>query len=119
MTPLNQKPARFELEGIFFRAKSQKLGVSPAFYKNSKRREFISANLTAEQRHLYDFIAFLYVLMGLPRRAFAKQAGVSLQTLDLWLARRGVFPSGGALSRLLDLYEVNVRNDKAIKTARG
>ena len=109
MTPLNQIPPRFELESAFFRAKSQKLAVSSAFYKAAGKREFIAANLTPEQHYLYDFVAFLYVQMGLPRRAFAKQVGVSLQTLDLWLARRGVFPSGGALERLLDLYEANIK----------
>lgn len=110
MTPIKEHPARFEIEGAFNKAKRQKFEISPAFYRNTNKRAFVAANLTDEQRYLYDFIAYVYLQVGLPRRSFAKQLGIKPQTLDVWLGRRGIFPTGGHFQRLLNLYEENIKN---------
>lgn len=61
----------------------------------------------ALEGYFYDFIAHVYAKMGLDREMFARQVGARPKTVDIWLNKRGHFPSGARLERLFELYERN------------
>jgi len=62
---------------------------------------------SASEAYFYDFVALVYEQMGLSRELFARQVGAKPKTVDIWLGRKGHFPSGARLERLLELYEAN------------
>src|SRR5688572_24378294 len=91
--PVHEHPSSAAVRSIFIAAKSQMRSLHEEFADSNAKARFIRDNLTPEQLYIYEWIGYIFTIMALPHEVFARQCGVSVQTLKHWLKRKGHLPS--------------------------
>ncbi len=122
LVPVHEHPPAAAINAIHRAAKQQMKEmwetVDGSLDTNARAR-YLRANLTPEQLYIYEWISYIFIIMSLPYETFARQVGVSVQSLKGWLFKRGHMPSRTHFKRLLSIYQANFCDDEARELFHG
>lgn len=105
--PIQEHPTKREIWEIYRTAKQQARAMYCSFHDSNLKARIVRENLTAEMLYVYEFVEYVYTILAVPPETFARQVGIKVQTLNIWLGKNGHFPSKTAFRRLLAVYEMN------------
>lgn len=112
--PIGSHPRPKDIISIYLLAKSQHKERTKAVKGSNEKALLTRDNLTPEQVYIYEWITYIFTVLGVPPEVFARQVGVTRQMLGAWLGRRGWLPSRPHFKRIMEIYDTNFRDELAL-----
>ncbi len=117
--PVHEHPPIEAVRAIYKLAKRQMAEIHMDVLDSNLKAELVRSNLTPEQLYIYEWIGYVFTILALPHDVFARQVGVTKQTVKSWLKRKGHLPSGARFNRLIDIYRMNFLDCLAAELLHG
>ena len=119
LLPVHEHPHPGAIRSIYTCARNQMRDLHTDFSDSNLKARLIRSNLTPEQLYIYEWIGYIFTIIALPHEIFARQVGVSVQTLKHWLKRKGHLPGRLRFRRLLAIYQTNFCDELAAELLHG
>lgn len=117
--PVHEHPPVDAVRAIYKLAKRQMKEIQTEITDSNLKAQLVRSNLTPEQLYIYEWIGYIFTILALPHGTFARQVGVTTQTVKSWLKRKGHLPSGLRFNRLIDIYRMNFLDCLAAELLHG
>lgn len=119
LVPIHEHPHPAAIRAIFLVARRQMGEIHMELTDSNLKARIVRSSLTPEQLYIYEWIAYIFTIIALPHESFARQVGVSVQTLKHWLKQKGHLPGRRSFRRLLDIYNTNFCDTLAAELLHG
>ena len=119
LCPVHEHPPKGSIIGIYRIAREHTRALNVEFRDSNRKARLIRANLSPEQLWIYEWISYVFTILGVGTDVFARQVGCTAQTVRGWLRKNGHLPNRKLFRRLLEIYAVNFLDKRALEYLHG